>query len=292
MHTSFDAVAGNAALKQDLRAALAQRFPQTVLLCDPTGVSGEPLAEALASALLCTGANPPCGGCPSCIKLRADSHPDLIVIDEGEGEIKVDTARGIRDEAYIRPNEGGRKVFVIRHADHMNPAAQNALLKVLEEPPRDVFFVLTAMQPGIILQTIRSRCTIYHLEPPVEGAPDDALLDQLAPFLRAMAERDEYRMAVAAQSLAKMNKAEFRAAMALLTTALRDAIIAASAPALPPLLPRLQEETRMLGRRIPVKKLLASTGLCATLRERAGRNASSGAQCTVLAAGIYQQITQ
>lgn len=292
MHTSFDAVAGNAALKQDLRIALAQRFPQTVLLCDPAGISNEPMAEALASALLCTGTKPPCGSCSSCIKLQAESHPDLIVIDEGEGEIKVDTARSIRDEAYIRPNEGGRKVFLIRHADRMNPAAQNALLKVLEEPPRDVFFILTAMQPGVILQTIRSRCTIYHLEPPINDSFDDEMLDQLVPFLRAMTERDEYRMALAAQNFSKLNKAEFRAAMALLTTALRDAITSASAPGIAPLLPRLQEETSALGRRIPVKKLLAVTELCAVLRERASRNASSGAQCTVLSAGAYQQITQ
>lgn len=288
MQTSFDAVAGNAALKQDLRAALARRFPQTVLLCDPAGASGEALAEALAAALLCTGRTPPCGSCPACAKLRADAHPDLIVIDEGEGEIKVEAARRIRDEAAVRPNEGGRKVFLLRHADRMNPAAQNALLKVLEEPPRDVFFILTAAQPGVILQTIRSRCTIYHLEPPAEDAPDDALLGALAPFLRAMTERDEYRMALAAQGLAKLNKADFRAAMALLTTALRDAVLAVSAPGLAPLFPALRQETAALGRRIPAKKLLAVAGLCATLRERAARNASSGAQCVVLAAGAYQ----
>ncbi|MBR3867166.1 MAG: hypothetical protein IKM54_05180 [Butyricicoccus sp.] len=291
MHIGFDAVAGNTALKQDLRAALAQRVPQTVLFCDPAGRSDGPMANALASALLCTGSNPPCGGCSACIKLRADSHPDLIVIDEGDGEIKVDTARRIRDEANIRPNEGGRKVFLIRHADRMNPAAQNALLKVLEEPPRDVFFILTAAQPGTILQTIRSRCTIYHLEPPASDLPDDAFPERIAPFLRAMTERDEYHMAVAAQELAKLNKAEFRAAMALLTAALRDAILSASAPALDPLLPALQVETRALGRRIPTKKLLAVADLCAVLRERASRNASAGAQCTVLAAGAYQQIT-
>lgn len=290
MHTGFDAIAGNTALKQDLRTALAQRFPQTVLLCDPTGSSNELLAEVLASALLCSGAHAPCGSCSACTKMRADAHPDLILIDEGESEIKVDTARAIRDEAYIRPNEGGRKVFLIRHADHMNPAAQNALLKVLEEPPRDVFFILTAMQPGVILQTIRSRCTIYHLEPPIEEIPDDAILDQIAPFLRAMTERDEYRMAVAAQNFAKLNKAEFRSAMALLTTALRDAIMADSAPGIEPLLPRLQQETLALGRRIPTRKLLAITELCAVLRERASRNASAGVQSTVLAAGAYQHI--
>ena len=288
MQTSFDAIAGNAALKQDLRAALARRFPQTVLLCDPSGASNEPLAEALSTALLCTGHNPPCGNCTSCAKLRADSHPDLIVIDEGENEIKVETARRIRDEAAIRPNEGGRKVFLIRHADRMNPAAQNALLKVLEEPPREVFFVLTAMQPGVILQTIRSRCTIYHLEPPAEALPDDGLLDALAPFLRAMAERDEYRMALAAHPLGKLSKNEFRAAMSLLITALRDAVLSASAPGLPPLLPRLRQETAFLGSRIPTKKLLAVADLCTTLRERAARNAASGVQCTVLAANAYQ----
>ena len=290
MQTSFDAVAGNTALKQDLQAALAQRFPQTILLCEPTGVSNEILAEVLAAALLCTGHSRPCSACPSCRKVQEEVHPDLFVIDEGEGELKVEIARQIHKESVIRPNEGGHKVFLIRHADKMNPAAQNALLKVLEEPPRDVFFILTAVQPGIILQTIRSRCTIYHLEPTQEDCFDAVLCDALRPFLQAMAERDEYRMVWSAQELSKFNKNEFRAAMALLTTALRDAMLTQTAPAIAPLLPSLQAETALLGRKIPLKKLLAVVDLCTVLRERSSRNAASGIQCTVLAAGAYQHI--
>ena len=171
----FDALPGNTALKASLRTALDRRFPQAVLLSGPDGSGKTDFAQTIAAALLCTGASPrPCGACASCHKIAHGTHPDLIVIDEGDGEIKVETARNIRDEAAILPNDGDRKVFIIHNADRMNLSAQNALLKVLEEPPRYAFFVLTSEQPGEILETIRSRCTRYQLAP--AQAPDHRIL--------------------------------------------------------------------------------------------------------------------
>ena len=118
---------GNDALKVSLRTALHRRFPQAVLLSGPEGCGESDWAHTIAAALLCTGAGEhPCMTCASCRKMAHQTHPDFIVIDEGDSEIKVDTARRIREEAAILPNDGERKVFWIAHADRMNSSAQNA----------------------------------------------------------------------------------------------------------------------------------------------------------------------
>lgn len=283
----FDALPGNTALKASLRTALDRRFPQAVLLSGPDGSGKADFAQAIAAALLCTGPSPrPCSACASCHKVAHGTHPDLIVIDEGDSEIKVETARGIRDEAAILPNDGDRKVFIIRHADRMNANAQNALLKVLEEPPRYVFFVLVSSQPDVLLQTIRSRCAIYQLEPPhVSAAQDPALLEPARQFLRALAKGDEYGMLLGANGFAKLNKAAFQQAMTLLGTALRDAALVSVGAA--PLVPALSAETRALSGALTAEKILAVYDHLALLSHRAEVNASAPIQCAVLAAGAY-----
>lgn len=86
----FDALPGNTALKASLRTALDRRFPQAVLLSGPDGSGKTDFAQTIAAALLCTGASPrPCGACASCHKVAHGTHPDLIVIDEGDGEFKT-----------------------------------------------------------------------------------------------------------------------------------------------------------------------------------------------------------
>lgn len=286
MTIGFDALQGNTALKDSLRAALGSRFPQAVLLTGPDGSGKFLCAQAAAAALLCTGGGGPCGGCPSCRKIADAAHPDLILIDPGEGEIKVDDARRIRSEAAVLPNDGERKVFLIRHADQMNASAQNALLKVLEEPPRYAFFLLTAAQPGALLQTIRSRCTIYQLEPPHgAAAPDAALVPPAAAFLHALAGGDEYGMLCAANGFAKLNKAGFQQAAGLLQTALRDAILMPQGAS--PLAPALASESGALAGALTTDKLLAVYDHLALLSRRADFNAAASIQCAALAAGAY-----
>lgn len=279
---------GNDALKVSLRTALHRRFPQAVLLSGPEGCGESDWAHTIAAALLCTGAGEhPCMTCASCRKMAHQTHPDFIVIDEGDSEIKVDTARRIREEAAILPNDGERKVFWIAHADRMNSSAQNALLKVLEEPPRYVFFLLTACQPGALLQTIRSRCTLYQLEPP-HTTPIDTpeLLEPARIFLSALARGEEYGMLLGANGFAKANKATFQQAMTILCTAVRDAALVSSG--CPPLLPALATETRALAGALTTAKLLALYDHFCLLSRRAEVNASAPIQCAVLAAGAYQ----
>lgn len=136
------------------------------------GAPEEADAEALelAKALLCAapeGASRPCGTCSHCRKAAAGVHPDLVMVerrkdDKGrkKREIYVEQIRDIVADVCILPNEAARKVYIIRDAGAMNPAAQNALLKLLEEPPSFVSLILTVESEAGLLETVRSRCAL------------------------------------------------------------------------------------------------------------------------------------
>ena len=180
---SFDALAGNNALKNSLKHALNERFPQTVLLSGDDPAALKALANVLAAGILCEGAGShPCGNCLPCRKVEQGVHPDLMIVDEGEAELKVDLARQLKAENAIIPNDGERRVTVIHHAQNLNPMAQNALLKELEEPPAYAFFILTAEQPDSLLQTVRSRCTKFALEPSQAAVSDEEAASCLHPI--------------------------------------------------------------------------------------------------------------
>ena len=121
---SFDALAGNNALKNSLKHALNERFPQTVLLSGDDPAALKTLATVLAAGILCEGAGShPCGNCLPCRKVEQGVHPDLMIVDEGEAELKVDLARQLKAENAIIPNDGERRVTVIHHAQNLNPRA-------------------------------------------------------------------------------------------------------------------------------------------------------------------------
>ena len=141
------------------------------------------------STILCTAdeAQRPCGRCRSCQKAEKGIHPDIITVerqtdDKGRlrREIYIDQIRALAADAVVLPNESEHKVYIIRDADAMNGAAQNALLKVLEEPPRFVSILLVAASPAALLETVRSRCVTLHV------GGEDAVPP---PEARAMAER-------------------------------------------------------------------------------------------------------
>ena len=131
----------------------------------------ECLAQALdmAAALVCQASGPvPCGVCRACRKAREGIHPDILRVKRPEDdkgrpkkEIPVDTVRRMAADAPVLPNESERKVYLIEDADTMNIAAQNAALKLLEEPPRGVYFILCAQNPALLLPTVRSRCALW-----------------------------------------------------------------------------------------------------------------------------------
>lgn len=172
----LSALAGNRRLKEQLTGQEDGRgLAHAYILSGPAGSGRHTLARLLAAAMVCTAApeKKPCGQCGPCRKVRDNIHPDVKLISgPGEGKpISVDQVRALRTDAYIRPNEGERKVYLLERAEQMNPSAQNAMLKLLEEGPSYAAFLLLAENSAALLQTVRSRCEELVLTPvsPLEG---------------------------------------------------------------------------------------------------------------------------
>ena len=158
----FGELVGNERVKQQLAADIdGGRFPHALLIEGEAGSGRRTLAMTVARAATCGGEGErPCGVCPHC---RKSEHPDITVYGE-EGTISVDAVRALRQEAYVMPNEAARRVMILVDAQNMLPAAQNALLKILEEPPRSVIFILICENRTQLLETIRSRCVCVTME--------------------------------------------------------------------------------------------------------------------------------
>ena len=134
---NLDLLAGNASLKKQLSAQESGRgLSHAYLISGAPGTGRKTLARLMARAMLCTGGgDKPCGACPACRKTLAGIHPDLITVEGEKGkDITVGQIRALRADAYIRPNEGARKVYLIPEAQSMNVNAQNAVLKLLWPP--------------------------------------------------------------------------------------------------------------------------------------------------------------
>lgn len=156
-----------------------ERLPNAWLFTGLAGIGKSAFAESLARSLLCDapGADhQACGSCESCRWFAAGSHPDYRRLspaaedEEKAGRkqpvIKIEAVREVIEFAHLTAHRSGRRVVLVEPAEALNPAAANALLKILEEPPEGVLFLLVAHAPQRLLPTIRSRCRQFALTPP------------------------------------------------------------------------------------------------------------------------------
>lgn len=142
------------------------RFPHALIIEGEQGLGKRTLARQLAAALVCRGDEKPCGECSQCKKAFENVHPDIFEYSAtgGANSFHVDTVRNVINDAYVKPNEAEHKVYILGNADCMNASAQNALLKILEEPPSYVVFILTVKSKSMMLQTVLSRSVVVSLE--------------------------------------------------------------------------------------------------------------------------------
>ena len=160
-------------------------FVHAYLISGAAGMGKRTLARLMAQHLICTGDAKPCCMCPGCIQVREGQHPDVMTVTPGKplspdvkagmAGIPVDEIRYVIGVVGQHTFVGGRRVVIIERADKMNPAAQNALLKTLEEPLAGTVFLLLTESPELLLPTIVSRCRALKLHP----WPDEAVLSAL-----------------------------------------------------------------------------------------------------------------
>ena len=172
----FDTLLGNDRLKQNLAESLAKNhISHFYLISGPAGSGKKTLAKLLAQAILCQGRNKPCGTCEPCRKIQNGNHPDLITVEDPEHKnVAVRIVRAFREDVFIRPNESDYKIYLF--PQDLGTEGQNALLKILEEPPGYGVFILLTDNPEKILPTVRSRCT----ELKMQSLPQNLLKSYLA----------------------------------------------------------------------------------------------------------------
>lgn len=165
---AFSDVSGQERAKRFLvRIARSGHIPHALLFSGLAGIGKEACALEFAKLVNCSSPTPTdnCGHCSSCRKITTGSSPDLVRVSRDGAFIKLDQVRELKDRVRFRPYENRWRVIIIQDAQHLREEAGNALLKILEEPPAGNIFILTALEPQMLLPTIVSRCCHIRLQP-------------------------------------------------------------------------------------------------------------------------------
>ncbi|WP_298272553.1 DNA polymerase III subunit delta' [Geobacter sp.] len=173
---SFSRILGQDTAVDVLRRALRTgKLAHAYLFEGIEGCGKKTTALALVAAAFC-GDGEGCGHCPSCRKMPSCQHPDLHLVGPDGAFIKIDQIRDLQRELVLRPVEAPMKACIIDEADRLNPAAANALLKTLEEPPGNALIILLTSRLAGILPTVRSRCQLLRFGQLPERIIEDELL--------------------------------------------------------------------------------------------------------------------
>ncbi|MCL2508329.1 MAG: ATP-binding protein [Oscillospiraceae bacterium] len=263
------------------------RLSHAVLLESSGAEERYALAKRLAAALVCGGDKRPCGVCPHCVKSDAESHPDILVFSGGETarSFSVDLVREIRTKAFVMPNEAERKVFILRNAGSMSAQAQNALLKILEEPPGFVTFILECASKSMMLGTVLSRAAVYTLGGEKNSSVSAEKLltarEAAAAMCAALAKNDAVSL-LKSTAVFEKDKELFRLSLPELVPLLRSALtfkygVAAS---------DTPGEVKALGERVPASRLLSMIDTVNGCAESVKRNANLNLMIAKLCADL------
>ena len=172
MREYFSGLLGNNDIKKRIGALIEDgRMPHALLLGGPSGSGKKTLAAEISAALNCEHLTDksyplPCRSCNTCRRIFEGSYTDIKILEKSKDKatIGVDAIKDFREDMFLSATESEHKVYIIDSAECMTAEAQNALLKVLEEPPRSVTIILLATECDRILTTIKSRVQYLPLE--------------------------------------------------------------------------------------------------------------------------------
>lgn len=188
---------GSEAEEQIVNLLLNNKFPHSVIIECEDKEKAAGIVEDICKFLFCVdNKDKPCGVCSACNKVCLNSHPDICSIS-GTGALRsihIDDIRKIREDSYILPNEAKSKVYIINDADQMSVQAQNAFLKVLEEPPENVIFILVCKSSLTILDTIKSRCQRFLLNSCELGTSDEGVIELTRKIVGSIISSDKFEL--------------------------------------------------------------------------------------------------
>lgn len=267
------------------------RLPHAILLDGGDDVSRNSVSLFLAASFVCESESRPCGICPNCSKTENGIHPDVVVSDPkelNEKTFKIALVRDIKSDAFILPNEAAKKVYILKQADKMNIQAQNALLKILEEPPAYVRFILECDSRAAMLDTIMSRVTAFNLgagsilldDAAVQKA--DALAGRFAEALMNPAELEFMRLT----SELEKDKDMLTLIIPSLTLIFRDAAVINAGSDI--IIGNHADTSRRLASKFPLKSLTALVGCCEHFNECINKNANKNLLITRFCSVIRQ----
>ena len=249
-------------------------FPHGVLVECANEQVGVEFARYIANCLVCRGENKPCHQCADCLKAEKDGHPDIF---ETDGIVKskskvfsVDSVREIRSNAFIVPNESDKKIYILKNAQNMNEQAQNALLKILEEPPTYVFFIIVTTSKSTMLETVMSRVQTYSiLSDDIEISEKEKLA--VKNFVGALLQVDELKL-MDETAVFQRNNQFAKAVLLLLSEVFRDALVKKSGYVRDC---RFPEQVNALSVGVTSKGLLQLINVCDELIASVDRNCNN-----------------
>lgn len=248
-------------------------FPHGVLVECQNSNEGEDFARFIANALVCTGDNKPCSVCPDCVKAQGKGHPDIFETDGIKGKSKsftVDAVREIRDDAFVIPNESDKKIYILKNGHNMNEQAQNAILKILEEPPSYVYFIIVTESKSTMLETVLSRVQIYSLLSD-EGVITEKEATAVKNLVGAILNINE--LALMEQTAVFQKNNQFaKSVLILMTEVFRDALVKKNGFVRDF---RFPEETNNLCKNLTAKSLLNLISACDELINSIDRNCNN-----------------
>lgn len=157
----------------------SQKIANAYLFIGESGFGKEFMAKYFAMMINCKSGSKPCLSCPSCIQMISGNHPDIFFIEPDGISIKVETLRNVViNNAYVKPYNSYKKIFIIKEAEKMTEQAQNSILKTLEEPPEYGLFILTSSKMEGLLPTIVSRCEIIRFTRESDEVIEEYLINE------------------------------------------------------------------------------------------------------------------
>lgn len=168
----------------------------------------------------CKNSVKPCGVCNICIKTDKNINPDIYVLDNADKIISIDDIRKIIKDAYIPPNESEKKVYIIKNAQNMNINSSNACLKILEEPPFHVRFILSVDDENMLLDTILSRCSVYRF-----NLEQQVFSNEIVLIAEYLASNIDNELNFLSYNYKNITKAQFIDVISILKIILKDSLM-------------------------------------------------------------------